>query len=354
MYRVDAELADDRKEYRRDDERDDRRLHEHAAYRKQYDYAPEQDYAAVGEADERFRENRGQLVVDDAVAEDSREGENHRDDGEVLDAVDYAGLELVPRELLIDEGSDGEGVEDSERAGLRRGHDAEAYERYQYEREEQRPDAFPARLEYHAERIGLVVIRLVAEAARRPRGRDQHEYAHDDARHEARDEEASDGDLADRSVYDEPHRRRNRRDDEPREAVDRGGPSGGVAALRHFGAEDAAFHSRVGDRRARDAAHERGEDDGDLPDRAVHVAGQDVRELDEARGDARVVHKVAREDEERYREHRKGLRRGERLLDENRPRNLRRKDEEYRAGDGYRESDGHPEEEEYEEETYRL
>ena len=101
----------------RDDERDDRRLHEHAAYREQYDYAPEQDYAAVGEADERLRENRGQLVVDDSVAEYAGEGENHRDDGEVLDAVDYADLELVPRELLIDEGSDGEGVEDSERAG---------------------------------------------------------------------------------------------------------------------------------------------------------------------------------------------------------------------------------------------
>ena len=119
--------------------------------------------------------------------------------------------------------------------------------------------------------------RLVAVLAGGPAHGNHQQDHHQHAREPAGHEQAADGYLAGGAVDDQAHGRRNRRDDQAGQAVDRGGPAAGIPVLEHLWAEDAALHGSVRDGGAGNAAHQGGQHAGDLADGAVHVAAQHIR-----------------------------------------------------------------------------
>ena len=109
------------------------------------------------------------------------------------------------------------------------------------------------------------------------------------------------------AVEDQPDRGRNGRGDQRADGDRRGRKALAVALLDHRRAEDARLHRRVRNGRAGYAAHQGGEQDRDLRQAARHPADRDHRNLQQAVGDAALVHQMAGEHEERHGEQRKAL-----------------------------------------------
>ena len=236
------------------------------------------------------------------------------------------------------------------RARLGGAHDAETDEQDQQDGEHHRPDARDESGEDLLGRSGLVMLGLVAKLAGAPCGGEHQQHTHQDARHPARHKQSPDPHLADRTVDDKPHTGRDGCHDQAGEAVDCGGPAAGIAETEHLRAEDAAFHRSVRHSGTRNAAHQGGEQAGNLADISVHMAGTGVGKPHQAAGDAAAVHQVACEDEQGDCEHGETLGGGDGFLNENGHGEVT--DQEKReSGQADREGHRHTEQQEHQENT---
>ena len=211
------------------------------------------------------------------------------------------------RQLAMGGEADGKRIDDGEGPDLRgREHSATDGE-HQRDREHDRPFRVPGRTGQCADRGLGAVGDHVAAPLRDRVSRDHQHHHHQQAGDDACHEQPADRDVADIAVEDQADRGRNGRRDQRADGDGGGRIALAVALGDHRRAQDARLHGRVRDGRAGHAAHQGGEQDRDLRQAARDPADRHHRDLQQAVGDAALVHEMAGEHEERHGEQRETL-----------------------------------------------
>ena len=347
MDRIDVVFRDQRQKDRCQHDDEHRAFHEAAGQKDEQDDQHHDQIGIVGDAEHPVRNDFGNPLEHDAVAEDARQREQEHDAADVDQAAFQGLAEARKSEHAVDEQADDDGVDHRERPDLRRREDAEAKPEQQDDRKQDRPYAAPERQrDLPCGRAG-VALRCIAAAPRRDGDRDRQRRPQHQPRDDAGGEQAADRDLAHGSIQDEADAGRNDRRHQRAVGDHPGRIALGEPALEHLQAEDAGVHGRIGDGGAGDAAHQGRQRDRRLGKPPLHPPGQYGREPEQVVGDTGIVEEVAGEDEQRHREQREILRLGDRELDRNGRRQLRVLEKEQRAGNADREGDRHADQQQH-------
>ena len=130
---------------------------------------------------------------------------------------------------------------------------------------------------------------------------------HQQSRDHAGEEQRADRDVGRHAVDDHRQRRRDDRADRGRRRGEGGRDVRRVAFVRHRLDLERAESARVRHGGARRPGEEHARHDVGVAEPAAHPADAHLREGEDARGDARRVHDVAHQDEQRRREQRKRI-----------------------------------------------
>ncbi|MPL98153.1 hypothetical protein SDC9_44353 [bioreactor metagenome] len=350
MDGVDAEPRNHRNEHRRQEHGADSGLHEHSGQNQQQDDQEEEKMAVRRDADEEFRDGLGNPPVDDGIPEGSRQAEDEHEDADVHGALLHRLQEALPGHLPVDEDPDENGVPRGEGPRLRGCEEAEPDSHDEDDGEDQGKDVLP-QCGHHLPGIRLpyVLPGHVAPPLGREVHGEHHHGHHEESGDDASHKEAADGHLSHGAVDDEAHARRDSAGDHGGQAVDRRAVAPGIPLFDHLRAEDSALHDGVGVGRSGHAPHEGAQDDADLGEAARHVPHEHPGELHQPGGDARGVHEVSGEDEERDGQEGEALGLGHDALHRDGNGDVGRGQHEGEARQPDGEGHGHAEEEEHQE-----
>ena len=197
----------------------------------------------------------------------------------------------------MDEEPEAQGVRRGHEGGLGRGEDAREHPAEEQDRRQQRQGRAPRPPRGYSD-AGEGVGREAATPGE-PGHHDHEGPGHEETRHDAPQEEASDGGIGDDPVEEEGHAGR---DDGTYRGRRRGHGRGEVARVALVGHRldlDGPESRRVGDGRARHAREDHAADHVDVGQPAAEPAGEAFREVVDAVGHPRRVHRDAGQHEER-------------------------------------------------------
>ena len=348
VERVDAELGDGRHQDRREQDERRRAFDQHADDDQADVDQQQQQPRLLRQADQELRAARRDALPRHVEAEGARGADDDHHRRRRQHGLDDDRRQRAPAQLAVPERADQQRVHDRHRAGFGRREDpvADADEDEGDDRERTEPvDDGAAEL---ARADAALARRPVAAALGDEVHRDHQRGREQEAGHDAADEEPADRDVGEVAVDDEADAGRDDRRDHGGAGGDRRREAGRVAALDHLRAEHLGLHRGVGVRRGGEAAHQRRQQHVGLAEAADPVADQRVGEVEQAPGDAGVVHDRAGADEERHREQRERVGDLHELLHEDAQRQAFAEDEERQRGDGDGERDRHVDREQHE------
>ena len=253
--------------------------------------------AEPGDHLRRFARDAG---ARDEPAQDRGRGEQEEHDAGQPHRGGKCGQDVAPGERAVEQHADGDGVDRREGRGF--GDRAEPAQDAAEDdhRHEQRRDRGQERAQGESE-SGLAVHGKSAppgeiETHRQQRTRQQQ------AGNDAGDEQRDHRDVVEHGrVHHHDDARRNDRPEDRCAGGDRGRVGRRIAFLLHGRDQQLADRDGIGDRRAGQPGEEQAAGDVDVAQCAAHAAEQGVVEVDQALGQARLVHQLGGEDEVRDR-----------------------------------------------------